>query len=156
MSKDFAQEPWELDALDEESFRSRWAEPPQLFDATAFDGDISETDWANLEEGSGPAYGPWSTDLDPFEIMQLINVVRSLRGLRPLSVISFAGAVPGDMQRCLLARAMDCDIDGTSMWFHTTTEADAVREALKEVGEEELVQLPEPLRRSRAVLTPAN
>lgn len=100
------------------------------------------------------------------QALDLVNLARACRGLDPLERFHLAGAVPADGERCLLARAIDCDIvwldpedadlvelhraqpDETEWWmkFATEREAYAVSEALDERyhGFRE-VALPQPL-----------
>ncbi len=82
--------------------------------------------------------------IDPEAVLCFVNGVRAARGREPLNGLALTGAVRGDGERCLLARAMDCTVlFNNAVQLETTTVADAVRERTGERGEAELVSLPE-------------
>ena len=86
----------------------------------------------------------YSSGFDPEIALEYVNIIREARGLEPLHAQRLEG-VPGDPERCLLARALDCEVLSYEMRFATIAEADLVRDVLGFRSSEEAVQLPPEL-----------
>lgn len=81
-------------------------------------------------------------DLD--NVLDFVNAVRVARGRDRLAALKLWGAIPADSERCLLARAMDCDVPlSQGVLVESLDVADEVRAATGERGDFDLVSLPE-------------
>jgi hypothetical protein len=135
-----------VDALDE-----IWGTPKDsqmmLFDADAYDYCPTADEWARFERTEdGDLVTAPPTVLDPSAVLEEVNLIRAVLGLEALVAVPIRGAEPSDPDHCVLARALDCHVDGSALWLPTIAEADLVREALATTGDETLVHLTPQLR----------